>query len=104
MLVSVEEPPKFAKDMLNFNRLLEGENRQSPHADDAEHWYAVYTDLVRFKERLLGETRKHINEVPGSSSELAGYDVPFLEAELGRLRSGQAFWSARRPKQGNSPD
>jgi hypothetical protein len=90
------EPPDFLKRIVDFDRLLEGENRQSTHRDDVEHWYAVYSDLVAFKEHLLGQTKSHIHQVPETKSELGGHDVPFLEAELGRLRSGLAFWSARR--------
>ena len=82
--------------MMDFDRLLEGENRQSTHADDIEHWFSVYSDLVAFKEHLLGQTKSHFHQVPETKPELAGHDVPFLEAELGRLRSGLAFWSARR--------
>jgi hypothetical protein len=89
------EPPEFANDLLDFSRHLEGENRDSTHPDDAEHWHAVYRDLVQFKEQLLSETKDHIKEVPDTRSELGRYDVPFLEAELGRLRSGQAYWQAR---------
>lgn len=94
------DPPEFAGSMLDFNRLLEGENRQSMHPDDAEHWHAVYADLVSFKEHLLDETKRHIENVPESGRELCGYDVPFLEAELGRLRSGLAYWQARRNRPG----
>lgn len=87
--------------MADFNRLLEGENRESSHPEDAEHWYLVYKDLVTFKESLLAQTKTHINEVPETRGELAGHDVPFLEHELGRLRSGLAFWAARRNQPGN---
>ena len=90
------EPPEFAKNILDFDRLLEGENRQSAHPDDIEHWVAVYSDLVAFKEHLLGQTKSHIHQVPETKPELGTNDVPFLEAELGRLRSGLEFWSARR--------
>jgi hypothetical protein len=92
----VDETPEFAKDLLDFNRLLEGENRQSQHPDDAEHWHAVYSDLVGFKEHLLDEVKGHVKDVPETRPELAGHDVPFLEAELGRLRSGMAYWAERR--------
>jgi hypothetical protein len=96
LILDCMEPPEFAANLINFNRLLEGENRQSPHRDDAEHWYAVYSDLVGFKEALLGQTKEHIRKVPESKTELAAHDVPFLEAELGRLRSGMEFWAAKR--------
>lgn len=90
------DPPEFVKRIVNFDRLLQGENRQSIHRDDVEHWFTVYSDLVTFKEHLLGQTKSHIHQVPESKDELGTNDVPFLEAELGRLRAGLAFWSARR--------
>jgi hypothetical protein len=89
--------------MIDFNRLLEGENRQSTDPDDAEHWYAVYSELVSFKERLLNETKNQLQKIPEVKPELAGYDLPFLEAELGRLRSGLSYWAARRNHGGNQP-
>lgn len=95
MIFSMDEP-EFLKQIVDFDRLLQGENRQSTHPDDIEHWYAVYSDLVAFKEHLLGQTKSHIHQVPETKPELGAHDVPFLEAELGRLRSGLAFWSARR--------
>src|ERR1700737_4424977 len=54
------EPPEFTKRIIDFNRLLEGENRANYTADDITHWRVVYTDLVRFKEQLLSQTREHI--------------------------------------------
>jgi hypothetical protein len=92
------EPPDFLKRMVDFTRLMDGENRQNYDADDVVHWRAVYTDLVRFKEELLGQTRDHIGKVPDTQKELAGIDIPFLEAELERLRKGLAFWEAAQAK------
>ena len=89
------EPPDFMKRIIDFNRLLDGENRDSYHADDVSHWRAVYTDLVGFKEDLLGQTREHLQQVPETKRELAGIDIPFLEAELQRLRRGLDFWKSR---------
>jgi hypothetical protein len=51
------EPPDFLKRLVDFTRLMEGENRVNYDAADIAHWRAVYADLVRFKEGLLGETR-----------------------------------------------
>jgi hypothetical protein len=89
------EPLDFAKRIIDFNRLLEGENRDTYDADDIRHWRAVYTDLVRFKEELLGQTRDHIEQVPETKKELAGVDIPFLMAERQRLRRGLDFWKSR---------
>ena len=89
------EPLDFTKRITDFNRLLDGESRDSYDADDVRHWRAVYQDLVRFKEGLLGQTRGHLAQVPETKKELAGIDIPFLEAELQRLRRGLDFWTSR---------
>jgi hypothetical protein len=89
------EPPDFMKRIIDFDRLLEGENRDNFDADDVRHWRAVYNDLVRFKEGLLGQTRQLIEQVPDTKKELAGVDIPFLEAEMKRLRRGLTFWQSR---------
>jgi len=81
------EPPDFLKRIVDFTRLMEGENRDSYDASDIAHWRAVYTDLIRFKEGLLSETKDHIQKVPDTHKELAGVDIPFLQAEMERLRS-----------------
>jgi hypothetical protein len=88
------EPPDFTKRITDFTRLLEGENRENYAADDVQHWRAVYTDLVRFKEDLLGQTREHIKQVPETNRELGGIDLPFLQAEMQRLQRGLAFWES----------
>jgi hypothetical protein len=92
------DPPDFLNKLVNFRRLMEGENRDNYDASDIAHWRAVYQDLVRFKEQLLGETRDHIQKAPDTQKELAGVDVPFLEAEMERLRKGLAFWESAQAK------
>ena len=88
--------PEFIQRIVDFDRLMEGENRDSSDPDDIEHWCAVHAEMIRFKEGLLGQTRQEVKKVPEMSKELDGNDIPFLEAELRRLRSGLAFWEARR--------
>jgi hypothetical protein len=88
------EPPDFTKRITDFNRLLEGENRESFTADDVRHWRAVYADLVLFKQDLLGQTREHITQVPETNKELGGLDIPFLQAEMQRLQRGLTFWES----------
>jgi hypothetical protein len=92
------EPPDFLKRIVDFTRLMEGENRERYDGADIAHWRAVYADLIRFKELLLGQTRDHIQKVPDTTKELAGVDLPFLEAEMERLRKGLAFWESAKAK------
>ena len=89
------EPPDFTKRILDFNRLMDGENRERYDAQDIAHWRAVYADMIQFKERLLGDTREHIRQVPETQKELGGTDIPFLEAEMKRLQGGLKFWESR---------
>jgi hypothetical protein len=92
------EPPDFINRILNFGRLMEGENRDSTDPDDIAHWRAVYAEMIRFKERLLAATQDEIEKVPSTKKELAGNDIPFLQAEMERLKGGLAFWEARQAK------
>jgi hypothetical protein len=92
------EPLDFTKRIIDFNRLMDGENRDTTDADDIRLWRAVYADMIQFKERLLSQTREHIQKVPETERELGGIDIPFLEAEMQRLKRGLEFWESRRPK------
>jgi len=89
------ESPDFTKRIIDFNRLHEGENRDSYDADDVRHWRAVYTEMILFKEQLLAQTREEIRKVPDTEKELGGIDIPFLEAEMQRLKRGLEFWASR---------
>ncbi len=89
------EPLDFTKRIVDFNRLMEGENRDSHDALDIAHWRAVYTEMIAFKEELLAQTREKIRKVPETEKELGGIDIPFLEAEMQRLKRGLEFWESR---------
>jgi hypothetical protein len=89
------EPLDFTKRIIDFSRLMEGENRENYDADDVSHWRAVYTEMIRFKERLLSQTREQIRKIPDTMTELGGIDIPFLEAEMARLKRGLEFWESR---------
>jgi hypothetical protein len=58
------EPPDFLKKIVDFTRLMEGENRDNYDADDITHWRAVYADLIQFKEQLLGQMLKALTLPP----------------------------------------
>jgi hypothetical protein len=92
------EPLDFTKRMLDFNRLMDGENRENYDADDVMLWRAVYADMIQFKQQLLAQTRDHIQHVPETDKELGGIDIPFLEAEMERLKRGLEFWESRPTK------
>lgn len=88
------------KGILDFGRLMDGENRKSDDPEDIEHWRAVYADLIGFKQKLLDDTQQHLEAVPATEPELAKRDLPFLEAEMQRLQRGLEFWEAKRKDAG----
>src|SRR5438309_1078762 len=88
------ELPRIAQTGVRQPGTRRPQNRDNYDASDIAHWRAVYADLVRFKEQLMGQTREHVQKVPDTKKELAGIDIPFLEAEMERLRKGLAFWES----------
>jgi hypothetical protein len=72
----------------NAPPLLAGEEPETEHLEDVEHWIAVYAEL------LAGACR--LRESPPE-------DERRLDAELERLRGRLAFWLARRAELPPSP-
>ena len=78
--------------------LLRGEDPDSRHPDDVQHWINAYSELVTFKERVLNKSRDSISDMdnPSSRKEAAEVDVTILRAELARFRERLDFWVNRR--------
>ena len=89
------EPPDFTNRILDFGRMMDGENRDSKDPQDIAHWRAVYTEMVRFKEGLLAQAQAEIEKVPAMKPELAGNDIPIA------VSIGVAQWSR---EMGTFPD
>jgi hypothetical protein len=78
------------------DRLLHGEKPETRYVEDAQHWLAVYEELLRFKREIIGLTRRRAEELSdGAKEELMGTDVPLLEAEERRLHARAGFWRKR---------
>ncbi len=76
-------------------RLMPGEDPGSPYPDDADHWFAVYGELVAFKERLLGQISQDRQRLlPDTADELVR-DQRAMELELERLRHRLRYWEER---------
>ena len=76
-------------------RLLTGEDPNSPYPEDASHWTSVYAELVGFKNDLLerlSEDRKLLSEAAGAELER---DENLLRLELTRLQLRLSFWQTR---------
>ncbi|MFN2582982.1 MAG: hypothetical protein ABR498_09615 [Candidatus Dormibacteria bacterium] len=91
---SVEERAARA---VKQDTLLEGEDPQSPYIDDAEHWIAVYRELIQFKESVLSSTASELAELEHREARIEAkhVDVAILAAELERFRRRLAFWQER---------
>jgi hypothetical protein len=77
------------------NRLLEGEDSDSTHLDDAKHWVAVYGELLGFKETVVETAASSAVHLPEDAQPEAGADLTILEAERQRLERRYRFWQAR---------
>jgi DNA-binding response OmpR family regulator len=89
-------PTRSAQAAVDTDRLIEGEDPDTRHADDARRWLVVYTELVAYKESVLLRTRQAA-EVLGleSAREIRVTDLPLLERERDRFRSRLEFWRGR---------
>lgn len=88
---------KEAIEATDPHRLMPGEDPDTPHADDAEHWIEVYRELMEYKDRLLAVTRETLDQVPDEEArrEVAETDQTVITAERDRFSKRLAFWTRR---------
>ena len=90
------EQGRLEEQETDKERLLAGEDPNSPYPDDAEHWSGVYAELVGFKNDLLerlSQDRKLLSEAAMAELER---DENLLRVELERLKLRLSFWETRR--------
>lgn len=92
------DPENAVRRAIDGDALLEGEDPESPHLEDAEHWVNVYRELIAFKQSLLDSTNHDTKQLehPEARQEAASVDGTILRAELERFRRRVAFWEERR--------
>ncbi len=76
--------------------LLPNEDFGTPYLEDAQHWIAVFTELLAFKERLIAmaEEISEAMEKPGRE-EVESTDLVLLQAERKRFQDHLARWQQR---------
>lgn len=79
-------------------RDLEGEDLESTHPGDAEHWVAVYQELCRFKRFLIASVRQEGASVDRSARNELSRDDRALSVELERLELHLDYWKDRLPQ------
>jgi hypothetical protein len=77
--------------------LQAGEDVETPYLEDAEHWVAVYRELVEFKLELLAQIDQHVEDAEHVHTEQEmGRDRRATELELERIQLHLAYWRQRR--------
>ena len=90
------EQGRLEKQETDGERLLAGEDPNSPYRDDAEHWSAVYAELVGFKKDLLERLTQDRMLLSDTARTELERDENLLRVELERLKLRLSFWETRR--------
>jgi hypothetical protein len=85
-----------AHEAIDPDRLLPSEDPDARHIDDAQHWVAVYTELLATKARILDTTLEQMEAAkhPAVAYELQT-DQTVLLAEIERFQRRLRFWHDR---------
>ena len=87
---------KAALEEVEPDRLLAGEDEDSQHLDDAEHWVKVYAELLEFKRSVLATTEEHVATMDVDASvEVQKTDLKALHAEALRFERRLVYWRER---------
>lgn len=93
---TAREAAELARDQVDRERLLDGEDPASTHPDDARHWLGVYQELYAFKQDVLTKLRTRIATMStGVAQEEALSDERLLALELERFEHRAEFWRSR---------
>jgi DNA-binding response OmpR family regulator len=88
--------PRVTARTLRSDRLLEGEDPKTGFPQDARHWIAVYSEMIAFKNDVLGRMRTRVRRLPRAArADVMTNDVEFIENQLGRYQRRLEYWYAR---------
>jgi DNA-binding response OmpR family regulator len=87
---------KVAQAAVDQDRLLEGEDPGTTHAEDARRWLVVYGELLAYKESVLERTLETVDRAaPEAATEIAQTDLPIVSEERDRFRRRLDYWQER---------
>ena len=89
------KPWALASPKPKHDRLLAGEDPETIRPRDAQHWIAIYAEMIGFKTHMLKQVRTALEGVSASARVDLQDDVTLLEAQLERYERRAAFWSER---------
>lgn len=76
--------------------LMEGENPETTHAEDARHWVSIYTQMLEFKERVLERVTEASADLPRPARrKVEAEDLTMLEGERLKVETRLRFWRDR---------
>jgi DNA-binding response OmpR family regulator len=85
-----------AANAADAQRLIEGEDPQTMHAEDAQRWLVIYSELFAYKETVLARTQAAMATMrPETISEIERTDVVIMHRERDRVRRRMEFWRQR---------
>ena len=86
-----------SQQLLDEDRLLPGEDPVGAIAEDAEHWVAVYGELLEFKQFMLdgAAARAAAMIQTESRTEVENTDLTVARAEAERFSRRLAYWRTR---------
>lgn len=86
------------------DRLLDGEDPETRHPLDADHWIRVYKDLLGFKHRMLARAHEMVPDLADAARDEVGKtDLVVMDAESRKFQRRLDFWLTRRDElQGQS--
>jgi hypothetical protein len=96
--VSMPAAEDAADRAVDAHRLLDGENPDTRHADDVEHWISAYSELIAYKETLIAKTQEEAGTMVNAAAlaETEKVDLTILKRELENFRHRLTFWLGRR--------
>ena len=101
----MDDVKQAASAAVDPDRLLEGENPDTEHVEDARRWLAVYSELLAYKEGVMSRTLRALDELARESAEeIEQTDLPVLAEELERFRRRLHFWQQRVREMGGGID
>ncbi len=74
---------------------LEGENLETAHWEDAQHWMAIYADLLRFKVGLLERVQQEIPKLHPIAQVAAAADIGIIERQMQGYQTRLDLWYQR---------
>ena len=77
------------------SRGLEGEDLETSHWEDARHWIGVYTDLLRFKTRLLSRVHRELPLLSPDAQKAASEDIGIIEGQMLGYEARLDLWYRR---------